>query len=185
MSYVRIPNDLTSKRVINIVNKDGGTAKLELFLTTDVKTEERVIGFKANTNDFTFTAEQAVNIDRALTDLILEANQYNIDQNPIIVTKDTIRKFIEDGRIEKIIFEYLCDDPKNENYKKFKIQPIWKQLREPSDGKGYYFIDYLCLSPFEVELRKQLSFYGGYELVEFKNFNYREYQLSMVESLKK
>lgn len=178
---IPIPDIVTDNQIVRFTNFEGEEFTADLFVLTHPKTNEKVVQYVLNTNKFYLSAEKAIELSNVEVDLSLRALSFNIESNAVIITKDTFRTLLNEGRILSVEMQYL-GDLEGTSYKKFRVIPNFKTLLRPNSNVEYVFEDYILISPFYQEFEKQMEFFGGLDIINFTDFIYEDYQ---QESLNK
>lgn len=127
--------------------------------------EDRDVYFSAEYMDWEsnfishLKAEDAIKLGQLLVEHGTKALLANMYQHQRIHHSTLLTRYINEGRVDKIIMTVIDENPANhgEGYRTYLIKPIWKDGKVPEFQEDFEFEQIIYWSPFEDEYTEQLS----------------------------
>ncbi len=108
-------------------------------------------------------AEDAIDLGLKFIEHGKFAMESNMINHQSIHMLNSYRKFIEEGRIEEVVFTMIDNDPVNYGggFKTFLIKPYWKEGMAPQYQEDFTIERVIYWSPFYEEYHDMLDGYTG------------------------
>lgn len=120
--------------------------------------------------------EKAIELGQMLISHGLYSLESNMVNHQKIHHYNSLKSFLDEDRIEKIILTKKDENIKNygNSFTLFNIKPVWKKNKAPKYQEDFEFEDIICFSSFEKEFKDQLKNFGGINKVEFVNYDHNK-----------
>lgn len=128
--------------------------------TPDHTYEDRDVYFDMSVPYAHLRGEDAIALGQALIKHGTNALKANMYQHQHIHHMNTLKRFIADGLVEKLIFKVVDESPANygKGCKTYVVKPVWAN-EPPEYNEDFEFETIVYWSPFEEEYNEQIGFW--------------------------
>jgi len=126
--------------------------------------------------DMWLQAEDAIEIGLLLISNAKFAMKANMLNHQLIHMGRKLKDFIQEGRVEKIIFRMIEENPCNYGggFHTFLIKPVFIKTKEPKYMEDFSFEDVINWSPFPKDFHEQIETFTKGVDYSFENYNHEE-----------
>lgn len=167
------------------ISMDGVTVE---YNSPDVSVASEPTTVRLARPDFAMwlNGEDAIDLGMKLIEHGKFALEANMIQHQAIHTNNRLQTFLDEERVEELVFEMIDDTPVGygDGFKLFKIKPTWFDGMAPEYQEDFTFDKVIYWSPFEADFADQLDYYTRGCSYSFEGYNHESEVRRFNESVR-